>query len=100
MAAGKTIEFSGKGQPGDLLDPKNWYGGVVPGIDNSALITINVGGPVGGTFSVNNLMLLGSESIVFTGTVDTAGVGACQGVMICEGATATFAPGASSRPDR
>jgi T5SS/PEP-CTERM-associated repeat protein len=94
MANGKTIEFSGKGQPGDLLDPKNWDGGVVPGIDDSALITINVGAPVSGIFSVNNLMLLGKESISFTGTVNTAGVGDCQGVMICEGAVATFTPGA------
>jgi T5SS/PEP-CTERM-associated repeat protein len=94
LTMAKTIEFSGNGQPGDLLDSKNWDGGVVPGIANSALITINVGGPVSGIFSVNNLMLLGTESITFTGTIDTAGVGACQGVMICEGAAATFAPGA------
>jgi T5SS/PEP-CTERM-associated repeat protein len=95
MASGETIKFSGKGQPGNLLDPNNWVGDVVPGIDDSALITINIGGPAGGTFSVNNLMLLGTESISFTGAVDTAGVGVCQGVMICEGATATFAPGAT-----
>lgn len=94
MSAGKTIKFSGLGQTAALLDPKNWVGGVVPGIDNSALITINVGGPVAGTFSVNNLMLLGTETITFTGTLDTAGVGACQGLMICEGADAIFAPGA------
>src|SRR5580658_58878 len=92
MAA--TIKFSGDGQAGNLLDPKNWVGGVVPGITDSALITMNVGGPVGGVFSVNNVMLLGAESIKFTGTLDTAGVGACQGLMVCEGATATFAPGA------
>jgi fibronectin-binding autotransporter adhesin len=89
-----SIKFSGKGRPGNLLDPANWVGGVVPGPDSSALITTNVGGPVGGTFSVNNLMLLGAESIAFTGTLNTAGVGDCQGLMICEGATATFAPGA------
>jgi T5SS/PEP-CTERM-associated repeat protein len=92
MAA--SIKFSGKGQPGNLLDPNNWVGGVVPGPTSSALITENVGGPVGSTFSVNNLMLLGAESIIFTGTLDTAGVGACQGLMICDGATATFTPGA------
>ena len=94
MAASKTIQFSGKGQPGNLSDPKNWAGGVTPGIDDSALITVNVGGPVAGTFSVNNFMLLGTETITFTGTIDTAGVGACQGLMICDGATAIFAPGA------
>ncbi len=94
MPVGKTITFSGKGQPGNLLDPKNWAGGTVPGIDNTALITTNVGGPVSGVFSVNNLMLLGAETITFTGTLDAAGVGACQGLMVCDGATAIFAAGA------
>lgn len=94
MAGSKTITFSGKGKPGDLLDPANWVGGVVPGIDNTALITMNVGGPVAGTFSVNNMMLLGTETITFTGALDTAGVGACQGLMVCDGAEAIFAPGA------
>ena len=90
----KTIKFSGKGLPGDLLDPNNWIGDVVPGINNTALITTNIGGPAGGVFSVNNLMLLGSETITFTGTLDTAGVGACQGLMVCDNAEAIFAPGA------
>ena len=92
--AGKTITFDGKGQPGNLLDPKNWTGGVVPGIGDTALITTNVGGPVNGAFSVNNMMLLGTEKIVFQGTLNTAGVGACKGLMVCDGATAVFAPGA------
>jgi hypothetical protein len=78
-SVGKTIRFSGKGQPGDLLDPHNWVGDVIPGISDSALITMNVGGPVDGTFAVNNMMLLGTETITFTGTLDTAGVGACTG---------------------
>jgi hypothetical protein len=30
MAGNTTIEFSGKGKPGNLLDPHNWIGGVVP----------------------------------------------------------------------
>ncbi len=68
MSASKTITFSGKGQPGNLLDPHNWHGDVTPGIDDTALITMNVGGPVSGTFSVNNMMLLGTETITFTGT--------------------------------
>src|SRR5580658_2434468 len=94
VAGSKTITFSGKGNPGDLLDPANWVRGVVPGIDNTALITMNVGGPVAGTFGVNNMMLLGTETITFTGVLDTAGVGARQGLMVCEGAEAIFAPGA------
>jgi T5SS/PEP-CTERM-associated repeat protein len=92
--AGKTIKFSGHGQAGNLLDPLNWVGGVTPGINDTALITENVGGPVGGTFKVNNMMLLGTETITFTGTLDTAGVGACTGLMVCDGAVAVFAPGA------
>jgi T5SS/PEP-CTERM-associated repeat protein len=95
MADSKTIKFSGKGQAGDLLDPDNWVGDVVPGVSDTALITMNVGGPVGGTFDVNNVMLLGTETITFTGTLDTAGVGACQGLMVCDGAVAVFAPGAT-----
>jgi hypothetical protein len=47
MTIGTTIKFSGKGQAGNLLDPKNWIGGVVPGVNDTALITENVGGPVG-----------------------------------------------------
>jgi T5SS/PEP-CTERM-associated repeat protein len=95
MSDGKTITFSGKGQAGNLLDPKNWAGGVVPGINDTALITTNVGGPVSGTFSVNNVMLLGSETITFTGTLNTAGIGDCKGLMVCDGAIAIFAPGAT-----
>jgi fibronectin-binding autotransporter adhesin len=91
---GKTIKFSGNGKPGDLLDPKNWIGGVVPGVTDTALIQENIGGPVTGTFSVNNMMLLGTETITFDGTLDTTGVGACQGLMVCDGAEAIFAPSA------
>jgi len=94
MSGSKTITFSGKGLAGDLADPRNWAGGVVPGIADTALIKINVGAPIGGTFAVNNMMLLGTEKITFTGTLDTAGVGACQGLMVCDGAEAVFAPGA------
>ena len=92
--SGKTIAFNGKGQPGNLLDPKNWAGGAVPGIGDTALVTTNIGGPFNGTFSVNNMMLLGAEKIVFQGILNTAGVGACKGLMVCDGATAVFTPGA------
>ncbi len=95
MAGSKSIKFSGDGLAGNLLDPNNWVGGVAPGVNDTALITENVGGPVGGTFSVNNMMLLGTETITFTGTLDTAGVGACTGLMVCDGAVAVFAPGAT-----
>ena len=46
--ANKTITFSGKGQSGNLLDPKNWAGGVIPGLSNdTALIMTSLGCPVG-----------------------------------------------------
>jgi len=95
MTIGTTIKFSGKGQAGNLLDPKNWIGGVVPGVNDTALITENVGGPVGGTFSVGSMMLLGQETITFTGTLDTASTAPCQGLMVCDNAVAIFAPGAT-----
>src|ERR1700734_4366560 len=94
MSDSKTITFSGTGAAGNLLDPKNWVGDVAPGIHDTAIISKNVGGPVSGTFSVNNLMLLGSEAITVAGTIDTAGVGNCEGLMVCAGAVLTFAPGA------
>ncbi len=94
MATGKTISFTGKGQAGNLQDPNNWAHGAVPGVNDTALITMNTGGPETGTFSVNNIMLLGNETITFQGTVNTAGVGACKGMMVCDGATVVFAPGA------
>ncbi len=96
MTIERQMTFSGLGLAGNLLDPKNWIGGIAPGVGNSALITMNVGGPIGGTVSVNNMMLLGKESITFTGTLDVAGAGGdCQGLMVCVGAGATFAPGAT-----
>jgi hypothetical protein len=96
MAIERKMTFSGAGIPGDLLDPNNWVGGIAPGVNDSALITMNVGGPIGGTLSVNNMMLLGKETIAFTGTLDVAGLGGdCQGLMVCVGAGALFAPGAT-----
>ncbi len=94
MAGGKTITFSGLGQAGNLLDPHNWKHNVVPGVNDTAVITMNIGAPMTGVFSVNNMMLLGSETITFGGTLNTAGIGACKGLMVCDGATAIFAPGA------
>jgi T5SS/PEP-CTERM-associated repeat protein len=95
MAGSKTITFSGKGQAGDLSDPSNWTGDVAPGVNDTALITMDVGGPVDGTFSVNNMMLLGTETITFSGTLNTAGVGNCKGLMVCDGAVADFTSGAT-----
>ena len=95
MAIGKTTLFSGKGRAGDLLDPKNWNDGVVPGVNDTEVIKMDPGGPVGGTVSVGSMMLLGPETITFTGTLNTVGFGGCSGLMVCVGAGAVFAPGAT-----
>jgi fibronectin-binding autotransporter adhesin len=96
MTVERTMTFSGKGTAGNLLDPKNWVGGVVPGINDAAIITMAVGAPVGGTVRVNNMMILGSETTTFTGTLETVGAGGdCRGLMVCDNAIAVFAPGAT-----
>jgi T5SS/PEP-CTERM-associated repeat protein len=41
------------------------------------------------------MMLLGQETITFTGTLDTASTAPCQGLMVCDNAVAIFAPGAT-----
>jgi T5SS/PEP-CTERM-associated repeat protein len=40
-------------------------------------------------------MLLAVQSVTFDTAVTTYGVGACKGLMVCQGGTMTFAPGAS-----
>jgi hypothetical protein len=107
MAIERTMKFSGKGRPGDRFDPNNWVGGVARGINDGAVIEMGVGGPVGGTLTANSMMLLGNETITFTGTLDLAGIpapygtllvgesGGCQGLMVCDGASAVFALGAT-----
>ena len=49
-------------------------GGVAPGINDGAVIEMDVGGPVGGPLTTNSMMLLGNETITFTGTLELAGV--------------------------
>ena len=80
---GPVTLYTGKGIPGDLSDPNNWAGGIVPGNNGFAEITMNVGAPIGGTYSVNNIMLLGSEQITFTGTLDTTGALSCVMAFMC-----------------
>src|ERR1700733_6658264 len=76
-------------------DPKNWNDGVVPGVNDTEVIKMAVGGPVGGTINVGSMMLLGPETITFTGTLNTIGFGGCSGLMVCDNAIAIFAPGAT-----
>jgi hypothetical protein len=82
MAIERTMKFFGKGRPGDLFDPNNWVGGVAPGINDGAVIEMDVGGPVGGTLTANSMMLLGNETITFTGTLELAGVPASYGTLL------------------
>jgi T5SS/PEP-CTERM-associated repeat protein len=96
MTVERILNFSGKGQAGNLLDPKNWIGGAAPGINDAVVISSAVGGPVGGTVSFNSMMVQGNETVTFTGTLDILGAGgACQGLMVCDEATTVFAPGAT-----
>jgi len=91
MSSGTSaILYSGKGIAADLNDPHNWIGGIVPGPSDTGVITKSVGGTVEGTFDINNLMLLGDYTIDFAGSLDTAGAGSCEGLMVCDEATAIF----------
>ena len=40
------------------MDPKNWNDGVVPGINDTEVIKMAVGGPVGGTNFSFSLVVL------------------------------------------
>jgi T5SS/PEP-CTERM-associated repeat protein len=92
----QTVTFySAKGPSGDLSNPLNWAGDVVPNSTGTGVIEATPNATFDGTLDVNNLMLLGSFTLTFAGTLDTVGVGNCQGLMVCEDATAIFAPTAT-----
>jgi T5SS/PEP-CTERM-associated repeat protein len=91
----KVTFYSAKGVAGDLSDPLNWAGDVVPNSTGTGVIEATPNTAFDGTLDVNNLMLLGSFTLTFGGTLDTVGVGNCQGLMVCEDATAIFAPTAT-----
>lgn len=89
------ILFSGHGAAGDWSDPANWVGGVAPGPTNVAVVENGSTNVVHGALSVNAIMVLDGGYDTFTGSIATAGVGTCQGVMACDGATIVFAPGST-----
>lgn len=90
-----TRVFTNRGQAGNWNDPANWQSGLSADSADTAKITIGANATFAGPISVNNFMLLTTETITFTGPVTAAGVGNCQGMMVCDDATALFAPGSS-----
>jgi T5SS/PEP-CTERM-associated repeat protein len=88
-----TITYAGHGHAGNWSDPLNWAGGVVPGAANTAVF--NTSATLNGLIEVNNLMLLGTETITVNGQVKTDNTNVCQSFMACEGAAITFTPGSS-----
>jgi fibronectin-binding autotransporter adhesin len=90
-----TINYSGGGIAGDWADPNNWAGGKVPAITDKALVLGGTSMTVGGPVSVNAIMVIEGGTDTFTGAVTTAGVGNCEGLMVCVGSTVVFAPGSS-----
>jgi T5SS/PEP-CTERM-associated repeat protein len=89
------ITFTGGGTAGDWADPANWKGDVAPGIADNVQILDGASMAVNGTVSVNAIMIINGGTDTFTGAVSTAGVGNCQGFMVCVGSTAVFGPGSS-----
>ena len=87
--------FTGKSAAASWADTANWKGGVAPGITDTALFLNGANSTQTGTFSVNNIMTLGDVALTIQGTVDTLGTGFCTGFMVCDGASATFAPGST-----
>jgi fibronectin-binding autotransporter adhesin len=90
-----TITYTGDGNTSDWSDGANWKGGVAPGASDSALLVGGAASTVTDPVAVNNIMLLAAQSVTFQTAVTTYGLGACKGLMVCEGGTITFGPGSS-----
>jgi T5SS/PEP-CTERM-associated repeat protein len=90
-----TIVYTGGGIVGDWADPKNWKGDKAPGPADNVQILGGASMPVNGTISANAIMIIDGGTDTFTGAVKTAGIGNCQGFMVCVGSTAVFAAGSS-----
>jgi fibronectin-binding autotransporter adhesin len=90
-----TTVFNGQGQVGNWNDTLNWAGHVLPG--STAIALLNGIGPetFSGPISVGTIMLLGTSSVAFNGTVNTSGEGFCRGIMVCNGGTMTFNAGST-----
>ena len=90
-----TMTYTGAGNTGNWSDAKNWKGGVAPGVSDTALLVGGADSTVTAPVTINNIMILSTQSVTFDGAVTTYGLGNCKGFMVCESGTATFAPGSS-----
>ncbi len=89
-----TVSFNGHGQAGNWSDAANWTGGIVPSAaSGNALFTSDA--TLNNSFSVYSMMMLGTEAIDVTGTLNTLSTNRCASFMICNGAHVTFSPTAT-----
>lgn len=88
-----TITYTGLGKAGTWADPHNWAGLVVPNAADTAIFTTSAA--LNGPIEVQNLMLLGAETITISGQVKTDSGNQCQSFMACDGAVVTFTAGSS-----
>jgi T5SS/PEP-CTERM-associated repeat protein len=90
-----TYLYTGHGNTSNWADPADWKGGIAPTTTDTALFLGGGAATVTAPVSVQNVMLLGAMSLTFDGAVNISGTGFCTGFMVCDDATATFAPGAT-----
>ena len=90
-----TMIYTGAGNTANWSDPNNWKRGVAPGAADTARLEGGAASVVTAPVAVNSIMLLGPQSVTFNGRVQTYGVGACKGLMVCDGGIATFAAGSA-----
>ena len=89
----QQINYSGNGQSGNMNDHKNWAGGIAPGPTSTAVVMQSA--VLNGSFEVGQVMFLGAETITINGALKSDNTNTCQGVMVCDGAVATFTAGST-----
>ncbi len=90
-----TVVYDGHGQAANWSDPANWVGGKVPSAALIARALFTSDATLNTSFTVGGLMMLGTEAITVNGALTTTSLNQCEAFMICNGATVTFAPGAT-----
>ncbi len=89
------VNFTGGGKAGTWVDAKNWQGGVVPGASDTALL-FNAGSQMfTGPIPAGTIMLLGTGTVSFDGTVSATDTGFCSGIMVCQNETMTMNAGST-----